>query len=276
MTEKHVLIVDDDKSVLRMLEFGLKRLGSNYRIHTASDMSSAIEQIEKQWFDLVITDYMMPGMTGVDLATVVRKISPDTQVVLMTAYGTSKLRNTTHRLRFDGYLNKPFTMDQIREMVRQTANKSAESTEAEAESGSTSEEIIAGPQALAVRDKPLDKMSIQDHLQKLYINAGTRSVLLIDAKGNLVKAVGQINNAKVSRICAQIATNYFSSANLANLLDNKKKFKASFYEGDDYNLYVCDVNERFLLAVVFDVKLRPGGVWFYTKQTATALAPLLS
>lgn len=271
MAEKHVLIVDDDRSVLRMLEFGLKKLGSNYRIHTANDMSSAVEKIEKQWFDLVITDYMMPGMTGVDLATVVRKISPDTHVVLMTAYGTNKLRNTTFSLRFDGYLNKPFTMDQIREMVRQTVNK----VEAAEETPVVFEDIRIDSQSAAFRDKPLDKMSIQDHLQRLYVNAGTRAVLLVNAKGNPVKVVGQISHARLGRICSQIATNYYSSGELSNLLDNKRKFKASFYEGDDYNLYVCDVNEKFLLAVVFDVKLRPGGVWFYTKQAAMALGPLL-
>jgi predicted regulator of Ras-like GTPase activity (Roadblock/LC7/MglB family) len=166
-------------------------------------------------------------------------------------------------------------MDQIREMVRQTANKSGEETADDHEPAFTFEEIATDSQSLALRDKPLDKMSVQDHLQKLYINAGTRAVLLINAKGDPVRVVGQISNVKLGRICAQIAASYYSSAELSKLLDNQKKFKASFYEGDDYNLYVCDVNEKFLLALVFDVKLRPGGVWFYTKQTATALAPLL-
>jgi CheY-like chemotaxis protein/predicted regulator of Ras-like GTPase activity (Roadblock/LC7/MglB family) len=264
--------VDDDRSVLRMLEFGLKKLGSEYRIHTASDMSNAIEQIEKQWFDLVITDYMMPGMTGVDLATVVRSISPDTQVVLMTAYGTNKLRNTTHNLRFDGYLNKPFTMDQIREMVRQTANRSMMAGN---ESEPALEHITSQLGETPFQDKPFETMNVGDHLQKLHINAGARAVVLINAKGNAVKVVGQLSQAKIGRICTQIASNYHNAADLSKLLDNSDRFKASFFEGDDFNLYVCDVNKKFLLAVVFDVKLRPGGVWFYTRQTAVALASLL-
>jgi CheY-like chemotaxis protein len=272
MAEKHVLIVDDDRSVLRMLEFGLKKLGSGYRIHTASDMSNAIEQIEKQWFDLVITDYMMPGMTGVDLATVVRSISPDTQVVLMTAYGTTKLRSTTDNLRFDGYLNKPFTMDQIREMVRQTANRSVLTGD---ESESDFEQVTPQVSATSFQEKPFEQMTISDHLQKLYVNAGARAVVLINAKGNAIKVVGQLSQAKVGRICAHIASNYHNAADLSKLLDNAHRFKASFFEGDDFNLYVCDVNKKFLLAVVFDVKLRPGGVWFYTRQTAVALTALM-
>ena len=103
MTQKRILIVDDDKSILRMLEFGLKKMGPDYQFFTARDIYNALEQIETEWFDLVVTDYMMPGMTGVDLARAVRKISPDTQVVLMTAYGSSELRNTTDNLGIDGF-----------------------------------------------------------------------------------------------------------------------------------------------------------------------------
>ena len=90
-----------------------------------------------------------------------------------------------------------------------------------------------------------------------------------------MQVIGQINQSKIDEICKLVASNHYGPAKLSNLLDNKKTFKASFYEGDSYNLYVCDVNGKCLLAVVFDVKLRPGVIWFYTKQTATALEPLI-
>ena len=92
MRTKRILIVDDDQDILRMLEYGLRKLGPGYEIITAKDIFSAIDEIEEYRFDLVLTDYMMPGMTGVDLARAARRMSPDTQVVLMTAYGTNQLR----------------------------------------------------------------------------------------------------------------------------------------------------------------------------------------
>lgn len=273
MSTKHVLIVDDDKSILRMLEFGLKKLGSNYQIHTATDMSSAINQIENRLFDLVITDFMLPGMTGVDLATAIWSISPDTQVVLMTAYGTNKLRNTTNNLRFDGYLNKPFTIDQVREVVLQVVDQSLEPADLVQEP--TFEVITSDDDAYGIEHEVVETSAIHEQLQRLQLNAGVRAVFLISIDGKPVKVVGQMNRAKIGPICQQMATNYRDQIELSTLLDNPKVFKASFHEGENYNLYLCDVNARFLLAVVFDVKLRPGVVWFYTKQTATALSPLL-
>ena len=63
---------------------------------------------------------MMPTITGVDLARAIRKVSPNTQVVLMTAYGTRRLRDTTKIVGVDAYLDKPFTFDEIHRVVVDT------------------------------------------------------------------------------------------------------------------------------------------------------------
>jgi len=60
---------------------------------------------------------MMPGMTGLELAQEVRRISPDTQVVLMTAHDTVGLRDTVEDMRLGGYVGKPFSVPQIQRMV---------------------------------------------------------------------------------------------------------------------------------------------------------------
>ena len=273
MSKKRVLIVDDDKSILRMLEFGLKKLGSEFQFFTAKDIYSAMEYVENQWFDLVITDYMMPGMTGVDLARAVRRISPDTQVVLMTAYGSSELRSTSDNLGIDGFLNKPFTMEQIRKVVLSIANRSNEPEETPGLVPDTGPADEVSTSLAVASEEP---NSVGECLQKLQVDAGVHGVMLVNAEGNSVQIVGQIDNSKADYICAQIATDFYSSAELSDLLSNQKPFRASFYEGDTFNLYVCNVNDKFLLAVVFDVRLRPGVVWFYTKQTATTLIPLLN
>jgi len=273
MNKKRILIVDDDKDILRMLEFGLKKLGPDYEIFTAKDIYSAIDEIEGRRFDLILTDYMMPGMTGVDLARAARRMSPEAQVVLMTAYGTNKLRDTTDHLGFDGYLNKPFTMEQVRDVIREVGNNALPEEKVE----SSSPPPTPGESSSDVQSPvPDGEQPIEDHLERLQINASARGVLLINSEGSLVQVAGQIDAAKLEYVCALVASNFYSSAELSNLVDNKKVFGASFYEGDAYNLYVCDVNGKFLLAVIFDAKLRPGVIWFYAKQTALTLAPLLN
>ena len=276
MNKKRILIVDDDKDILQMLEYGLKKLGPDYEIYTAIDIFSAINEIEKTRFDLILTDYMMPGLTGVDLARAARRMSPDTQVVLMTAYGTNKLRYTTDHLGFDGYLNKPFTIDQIREIVKRTGIRSESKPVIEVR-----EEVSHLP-TQETDSTPIDSpptatnTTVEQLLTKLHIDAGTRSVLLISSLGKPIQVAGQFERSKIEYVSGLVAANFYSAKELSNLVDNPETFGASFYEGDVYNLYVCDVNSRYLLVVIFDARLRPGAVWFYTKQTAAALIPLLN
>jgi CheY-like chemotaxis protein/predicted regulator of Ras-like GTPase activity (Roadblock/LC7/MglB family) len=257
MEKKRVLIVDDDKDISRLLQHTLKTLGPEYEIITVGDTVSAINLIEKEWFTLVLTDYMMPIMTGVDLALAVQRISPETQVVLMTAYGTAELRHTTKYLGIDGYLDKPFELERIREIVRQAVERTSRKKK---------------PPLL---DERLRDPRVYEQLRTLQANAGVRCVLLITSNGYPVQIVGQTEDFEVREVSALVAANFLAATELANLLGNQTVFKSSYHEGDNYNIYAYDVNGQLLLALVFEAKQRPGSVWFYTKQTAMALVEFL-
>ena len=100
--------------------------------------------------------------------------------------------------------------------------------------------------------------------------------MLIKTNGDPPTVAGQIDSGRATNIAAVVAANFLKTTELSTLIDNKKMFKSGFYEGEFYNLYVCGINIESLLAVIFDAKLRPGVVWFYTKQVAGELAPLLN
>ena len=274
MGKRRVLIVDDDKDILRMLEFNLQRLGADYQGVAVKDTDAALKKIEEEWFDLVLTDYMMPGMTGVDLARAVHRLSPDTQIILMTAYSSPNLRNTSDHIGFDGFLNKPFDMEQLRRLVEKTAHQSKTERETQTTSNDASNEKTPVEKPTTPTTSPQPE-SVGQHLQSLRVNSGVEAVLLVNADGQLLKTAGQIVTKNADDLAKNIAENFLATSKLSNLLENKETFKSSFFEGDAYNIYVAHVNQTSLLAVIFDVTLRPGVVWFYTKQTATALSSLV-
>src|SRR5690606_35519104 len=85
-----ILIVDDEEYVVFTLKEGLQKL-PNCEVYTASRGSEALEHFKKQPFDLLITDYKMPGMDGITLATQIRHMYPQTAIVVVTAYGDNLL-----------------------------------------------------------------------------------------------------------------------------------------------------------------------------------------
>jgi CheY-like chemotaxis protein len=260
MSKKYVLIVDDAKDILFLLMHSVKRLGPEYEVVTANDGAAALEQVQKQKFDLIITDYMMPGMTGVDLAQAVRKVSPETQVVLMTAHDTKVMRNTVETLNLGGFVGKPFTVPEIIEVVQRAMARTGHTT-------------TAGP---APSPAPGMNQAVEQQLEMLRSKTGAHYVLLVSATGHPLRVVGETNRAKVSRLAAFVASNFLAVTELASLLgDHESIFKSSYYEGSKYNIYAYDINGEFLLAVVFGTQGKPGTIWFYTKQVGAALAGLL-
>jgi two-component system response regulator AtoC len=106
-----------------MLAASMKRLGEEYVVETAYSGDKALAKAQQTQYALLITDYMMPGMNGLELALAVRRISPRTKIVLVTAYGTDRLRDQAEQLSLAGYLDRPFTGAQIREVVQQAVQE---------------------------------------------------------------------------------------------------------------------------------------------------------
>jgi len=81
-----ILIVDDDAGQRRILEFWLKEEG--YAVVTAADGVAGLEAFENKSPALVISDIRMPGLSGLEMLGRIKAVSPDTPVILITAFGT--------------------------------------------------------------------------------------------------------------------------------------------------------------------------------------------
>ncbi len=262
MTKKHILVVDDSRDILFLLQLSLKQLGPEWVISTAMDGPSALEILRREKVDLVLTDYMMPGMSGTELAEEIRRLSPDTQVVMMTAYDSSRLREKVAGLQLQGYVGKPFTVPEILRALRKVIRPV--------------EPSLAGQPPTESEPPEAAQNLIFDHLKTLGAKTGALYVLLVDIDGEILEAIGQAPAEKLTRLASFIAANFAAAGEIAGLLnDNASTFKSSYFESQQFNIYAHDVNGNCILTVVFGPAGKPGTVWFYTRQTAEALAGLV-
>ena len=105
--QKQLLLVDDNRLTLLSLEAILKVGGNGWRVVAARDGHTALDEIERQHFDLVVTDYQMPGMNGLELVEAVRGKLPDVPAILMTDHDSRELREDALRLGVSRVLDKP-------------------------------------------------------------------------------------------------------------------------------------------------------------------------
>jgi len=111
-----VLVVEDDEKMLGLLQKVLPRHGLS--VTTSTRGWEALEKVGQDIYDLVISDIRMPGMTGLELLKHVRNLSPDTYVILMTAFGSVDSAVASMKQGAYDYITKPFKMDEFIILVR--------------------------------------------------------------------------------------------------------------------------------------------------------------
>ncbi|UCD36327.1 MAG: sigma-54-dependent Fis family transcriptional regulator [Nitrospiraceae bacterium] len=116
-----ILVVDDEKSMREILQIFLKSEG--YDVFIAENGERAVEAVKKDIFDLIITDMKMPKVGGLELLREVKQISPETVVVIVTAFGTTESAVAAMKLGAYDYIQKPFHMDDIRLVVKNALEK---------------------------------------------------------------------------------------------------------------------------------------------------------
>ena len=109
--KSNILVVDDEPVARQSLTDILKLEG--YHVAAAPNGQMAVEYVRTHPVDLMIVDLRMPGMDGLDVIQVVNQVSPETEVILLTAYGSTDTAIRALRLRIHDYLLKPASPTQV-------------------------------------------------------------------------------------------------------------------------------------------------------------------
>ncbi len=116
MKNKKILIVDDDLTMRMALADSLETSG--FDVCIAENGDEALKMFRKNQFEVVVTDMRMPMMGGMDVLKEIKKISPQTPVILITAYGTVKTAVEAMKEGAAEFIMKPFSLDDLEFAVR--------------------------------------------------------------------------------------------------------------------------------------------------------------
>lgn len=114
---RRLLIVDDEETLTFSLYQSFILSNKDYEVATAASGEEALDKMNEAPFDLIITDIFMPGISGLDLLKIVQDDFPATVVIVMTAYGSDEKKDEATKLGARHYVEKPFEMKSLREMV---------------------------------------------------------------------------------------------------------------------------------------------------------------
>jgi CheY-like chemotaxis protein len=111
----HILVVDDEPTVARAIKMLLEHDG--HTVETADGGEAALAILEHGKFDLIITDYSMQGMKGVELAALIKQRLPDQRIIMATAFAADFNNSGKPAAGVNLVISKPFSQKELREAV---------------------------------------------------------------------------------------------------------------------------------------------------------------
>lgn len=121
-----ILLVEDESDIGRIIQLAMQTLGLPYELDLAISAEEGMELWSQQPYDLLLTDYNLRGMTGIDLITYLRQNGYDVPTILFTAYDTQAVRREARQINVSAYIPKPFFMDEFVAQVRSLLPHKAE------------------------------------------------------------------------------------------------------------------------------------------------------
>jgi DNA-binding response OmpR family regulator len=177
ITEK-ILVVDDEETVCHSITKVLSRRG--YSVAHALTVESALTLMKDRSFDLVITDLMIPGTSGLELLQILRDHYPELDVIMITGYASIESAVKATRLGAAAYLPKPFTPDELTRVTETTlAGRTARSKTATLPGATPQKEL---PDDIIDVDMPFSAREVARYTSDRYVESLTHTDIPVPKK----------------------------------------------------------------------------------------------
>ena len=205
----HILIVDDDKRILQLINDYL--IKNNFRISTANNALKAREKIENIEFDLIILDIMMPGESGLKLTDTLKKNNFKTPILLLSALGNADDRIKGLEIGANDYLGKPFEPKELLLRMKNLIKKNKYNKQ-------KTKIVKFGPYTFNLKKEILKKNG------KIFILTSCEAKLLYILAKNDGKPIVRYNLSKILNIPTTSRALDVQITRLRNKIENNKKF----------------------------------------------------
>lgn len=177
--KSNILVVDDEPVARQSLSEILRLEG--YSVNSVPNGQAAVEHVRTHPVDLMVVDLRMPGMDGLEVVQVVNQVSPETEIILLTAFGTTESAISALRLRVHDYLLKPAAPSQVVNSVKKgLARRDAR---LKARSGGSNADVEEAPLEFSLKD------GTHIDLSRRLIQKKDQMIHLTPAEGRLLRVL---------------------------------------------------------------------------------------
>ncbi|WP_026953209.1 sigma-54-dependent transcriptional regulator [Algoriphagus mannitolivorans] len=195
---QQILVIDDDQDLCRVLSNFLKK--SNFEVDVAYKADDGLKLLREKSYDLILCDYRLPDMTGVEALQKIKVLSPESAVIIITGYSDVRTAVDTFKYGANDYVTKPLYPDELLVTVKETIQKNQEKNQQKTGQSPSNPKGNAKAQELSPKFIPGSSQAskkVQQHID--LIGPTDMSVLIIGETGTGKEFVSNSIHLKSSR-----------------------------------------------------------------------------
>jgi CheY-like chemotaxis protein len=232
MSLPRILLVDDQRDILRLLHATLDTLGHKLEIYEAPSGEEALLEASRHRFDLLVSDYKLPGITGVELMAKVRAKNPDVKSILITAMNDKKTRDEMIAAGAVAMFDKPIPLADFLDVVERSLGL---------------KRTILPPEDEKVE---ANRDTIADLLSKLRKQVGAQAVYLLSDRGRVLERAGDLYDSSMEvSLLSAIMSIFSSGQKVSRLIHQEGHNHYHIFSGGDHDLVLIPVDALYGLLV---------------------------
>jgi CheY-like chemotaxis protein len=236
MPSFRILIVEDQREVSRLLRSALETLEHEITVIEIPSGEEAILYSSRNPVDLLVSDFRLPGMTGIELMGKIRKYHPDMKVILITGQTDPKVRKFVANAGADAFFIKPVPMADFLDSVERHLGLV---------------ETILPPEPIT-RDTEVEaQLSLPDLLAKLRQDLDSIAVLLLEDTGRVIARAGDLpdSNDEISLLSSLLSI-HSAGEKISRLIGRKTASNWFVFSGETYDMLFAPVGRNHAMLVM--------------------------
>ncbi len=235
MSSHHVMIVEDQREVSRLLRSALETLEADLDVVEIPSGEEAILHSTNNRIDLLVSDYRLPGMTGIELMRKVRTNHPNAKIILVTGQTDPRIRKEVAEAGADAFFIKPVPMADFLDAVERHLELV---------------ETLLPPEPISTDDTEIQR-SIPDLLAGLRQDLSAIAVLLLNDRGRILARAGDLpDRENDDDLISSLLSIYSAGRNVSQLLGQKNISSWSVFNGGKYDLVFVPVGLKHAMLVL--------------------------
>jgi DNA-binding response OmpR family regulator len=239
MDEISILIVEDQADSSNVLRAGLENSHKGYRVVQVDSAENALRNLQAASFDLLITDVLLPGISGLELMAQFRHYAPDCKVILLSSASETDSRRAVAQAGAEAFFFKPVDLADILEAAERVLQMS--------------NDAILGAVDIAEADLKTASAqgnAIADEISGLKDSLKALAVLLISERGQVMARAGELPDEGIeTNLMPDLMTSFFASLRVGTYVNAERPDNLHCFRGKDFHLHLMSISASYGLLV---------------------------